>query len=163
MAYICLECGCVFDEPKKVEENHGITDGGLYEIDRVCPKCGGGFDELHECCECGKQLMEDECFEGYCAECLAKEVNYDTAFRYLRHSGCIVDFMIGAWYGSDYNVRVTAKLAAAMGENFRREVANEKLLGTTDFLTAIKEYILEYDSWFGKQDFAEWLTREGKR
>lgn len=50
--FICLDCGCVFDEPKHWIETHGL-DSPPYEEWDGCPSCGGTYAETHKCDNCG--------------------------------------------------------------------------------------------------------------
>ena len=47
MKYKCLDCGEVFEEPRKYTERHGFADG-LYEHWEGCPECGGAYVEYDE-------------------------------------------------------------------------------------------------------------------
>lgn len=53
--YLCSNCECVFDEPKRYIETHGF-DSPPYETWDGCPECGGGYVETMECSECGKWI-----------------------------------------------------------------------------------------------------------
>jgi hypothetical protein len=50
--FICLDCGCVFDEPKHWIETHGL-DSPPYEEWDGCPFCGGTYAETYKCDNCG--------------------------------------------------------------------------------------------------------------
>ena len=56
-AFICVDCGCVFQEPKQVVETHGL-DSPPYEIFTVCPKCGGSFVEAKRCDHCTNYITK---------------------------------------------------------------------------------------------------------
>lgn len=43
--YKCNCCHEVFDEPQRVIETHGFTDG-FYEVFNCCPYCGGDYCEF---------------------------------------------------------------------------------------------------------------------
>lgn len=36
--YKCLDCNCIFEEPRSITEKHGL-DSPPYEICSVCPVC----------------------------------------------------------------------------------------------------------------------------
>ena len=55
--FVCLDCGCVFEDAVNYTENHGFTDG-LYETWNGCPKCGGTFVETRCCDNCGKYITD---------------------------------------------------------------------------------------------------------
>lgn len=56
--YICLDCGCIFENPRKYTETHGL-DSPPYEEWNGCPYCGGFYTETYRCDLCGKYI-EDE-------------------------------------------------------------------------------------------------------
>lgn len=56
--YICLDCGRIFEIPRKHIETHGL-DFPPYESWNGCPFCGGAYTETHKCDLCG-QYVEDE-------------------------------------------------------------------------------------------------------
>lgn len=72
MAFVCLECGCVFDEPRTFKETHGL-EHGPYETWHGCPVCGGAYDEQVYCEGCGEYMPASEAHEtkaGYfCDDC----------------------------------------------------------------------------------------------
>ena len=77
--YKCLDCGCVFDEPKKIIENHGL-DNPPYENMEICPACSSSnFRETYPCDQCGIYIDDDyiELSDGskVCNECYIK-VNF---------------------------------------------------------------------------------------
>lgn len=67
----CLECSHLFEvgEEKAIRETHGFTDG-TGEIFKVCPVCGGDFEEAVRCSICGEYHFEDDLQGGVCADCL---------------------------------------------------------------------------------------------
>lgn len=73
--YICTECGHVFEEgEERVEsdclgECHGSPS---YEKYRVCPECGGDYDEAVRCEECGHYAPKSELESGLCPDCVKK-------------------------------------------------------------------------------------------
>lgn len=76
--YKCLECGYIFDEPKKVSED--LTPGGVFEGGsfineyHVCPRCNGAYDDVRVCNCCGDLFTYDEGtirnYKFYCYKCL---------------------------------------------------------------------------------------------
>ena len=61
MPYICLECGCVFDEPATYKEPHTELDGCPYETFTVCPACNDtGIEEAEVCDVCGEYIPKSE-------------------------------------------------------------------------------------------------------
>ena len=55
--FVCLDCGCIFEEPVRHTETHGFTDG-LYETWDGCPKCGGAFVETKRCDNCNEYIID---------------------------------------------------------------------------------------------------------
>lgn len=70
--FICLDCGCVFDEPKHWIETHGL-DSPPYEEWDGCPSCGGAYAETYKCDGCNDWLcgtyVEVENGNKYCENC----------------------------------------------------------------------------------------------
>lgn len=53
---ICVECGAVFEQAKRVVEKHGL-DSPPYEEMMVCPSCGGrSIHPARQCDVCGEWL-----------------------------------------------------------------------------------------------------------
>ena len=53
--FICLDCGNVFEDPKRWEETHGL-DYGPYESYSGCPYCSGAYTETYCCDACGEWI-----------------------------------------------------------------------------------------------------------
>lgn len=71
--YICLECGALFDEPKKYTERHGL-DTPPYEKTTGCPVCGGAYTRTIFCDACGGPITGDyvevdPTCDRYCDSC----------------------------------------------------------------------------------------------
>lgn len=70
--FICLDCGCVFDEPKHWIETHGL-DSPPYEEWDGCPSCGGTYAETYKCDGCNDWLCgtyaEIKNGNKYCENC----------------------------------------------------------------------------------------------
>ena len=72
MAFVCLDCGHVFDEPKHYVETHGFSYGPYEEWDG-CPRCSGAYATTYECVCCGEYIRgdyiktKDDCV--YCEDC----------------------------------------------------------------------------------------------
>ena len=69
---ICLDCGCVFDEPKHWIETHGLGSPPYEEWDG-CPSCGGAYAETYQCDGCNDWLCgtyaETKNGNKYCENC----------------------------------------------------------------------------------------------
>lgn len=70
--FICLDCGCVFDEPKHWIETHGLNSPP-YEEWNGCPSCGGAYAETYKCDGCNDWLCgtyaETKNGNKYCENC----------------------------------------------------------------------------------------------
>ena len=69
--YICLDCGEVFEEPKRFSERHGMTDPPC-ETKFGCPRCGGAYVRAYRCDLCGDLITEEFVEVGqkhYCGNC----------------------------------------------------------------------------------------------
>lgn len=72
MAFICLDCEHIFEEPERFTDTHGL-DTPPYEEYDGCPECGGAYTRTYECSCCGKYItgnyvkVDDN--ERYCEEC----------------------------------------------------------------------------------------------
>lgn len=60
MMFKCESCGNLFEEGEQAtwEERHGL-DSPPYEQWSGCPICKGGYEEVHQCKECGDWHTED--------------------------------------------------------------------------------------------------------
>lgn len=56
--YLCIECGALFDEPRRTIETHGL-DSPPYEVWNVCPECGGAYVKTMQCDLCGEWITGD--------------------------------------------------------------------------------------------------------
>ena len=56
--FVCLECGLIFDTPRKWTERHGL-EVPPYEELTGCPACGGSYIELKRCDACKKPIIGD--------------------------------------------------------------------------------------------------------
>ena len=74
--YLCLDCGRLFEEPKRYVETHGL-DSPPYEMSKGCPDCGGAYVETMECCMCDEWITGEyiELADGsaVCEECYMKK------------------------------------------------------------------------------------------
>ena len=53
--YVCLDCGCIFSEPKNYVETHGFSTPP-YEKWSGCPNCNGAYTEAYECGCCDEWI-----------------------------------------------------------------------------------------------------------
>ena len=69
--FICLDCGCIFEEPTKYIDTHGL-DYPPYEEYSGCPSCGGAYTEAPRCDGCGEYITDTYVEIGderYCEDC----------------------------------------------------------------------------------------------
>ena len=61
--YKCLDCGCIFEEPKKYSEDRtpgGVFEGGSFiEYWQGCPDCAGAYEEYDEEEEYEEEIEEE--------------------------------------------------------------------------------------------------------
>lgn len=85
MAYICLDCGNIFEEGEQItfQENMGEHFGEkVYKKITGCPICGGEYEESTPCAICGSQHLEEDLNGGLCDECIDKyKHDIDMCFR----------------------------------------------------------------------------------
>lgn len=73
--YICIECDHVFEEGEervRNEDRNECHGSPSYEKYRVCPECGGDYDEAVRCEECGHYAPKSELESGLCSDCVKK-------------------------------------------------------------------------------------------
>lgn len=62
--FICLECGEIFEDPKRYTED--LTPGGAFEGGTfiheyyACPYCEGAYRQAVECSVCGEYVCCDD-------------------------------------------------------------------------------------------------------
>ena len=81
--YVCLDCGCDFDEPLGLKDFHTEIPSGGYEIIYVCPNCQEtSYEDAFPCELCGLPIGESQGKYGLCASCEKKtEQRFETALR----------------------------------------------------------------------------------
>lgn len=70
--YICIECGHEFEEGEervRYEDRNECHGSPSYEKYRVCPECGGDYDEAVRCEECDHYAPKSELESGLCPDC----------------------------------------------------------------------------------------------
>ena len=169
MMYRCENCGHLFEEGEQAvwEETHGFTSPP-YEKWDGCPICKSGYEEVHQCQECGDWHYEDELYDGWCEKCLRETINYDTFFEYCEANKdeqyldiFVMSELLG---GMDCPKNVSWDFHFLMGKVYKEEVERAKespeLFG---FLSACIRFIMDDDGSIGRENYADWLNkREGK-
>ena len=139
--YKCIECGHLFEDGEQAtyRENQGECFGyPAYEEFNCCPVCKGDYEEAVQCEKCGEYFFEDELLSGICESCLDSSIDYNSAFDYIAERQELKEFIISYYEflrkkGKDTDERIKTW--------FKRQVFNDKLDGTTEFLESLKEYI----------------------
>ena len=165
----CTDCGYVFDydEARRVRENHWLDGEYMgFETFVCCPNCGGNFEDASDCFECGEAFTDDELYEGFCTDCLARTINYGTFFDYCEankaHQYLDIFVMNDLLGGMDCPENVSQDFHQLMIETYKRRVADARLLGGQfDFIKDCVRFIMEDDGASGRQNYAEWLNERG--
>lgn len=165
--YKCTECGNLFEEGEQAVwyENQGECHG-VMAMERFsgCPVCGGDYEEVHQCKECGDWHAEDELYDGWCEKCLRETINYDTFFEYCEANKdwqYLDIFMMSELLGGMYcPCNISTEFHQLMVETYKRRVANAKLLGARfDFLDKCIRFVMDYDGSIGRENYADWLNK----
>ena len=97
MAYICVDCGHIFDEGEAAirEEHHPYGSTTAIERIAVCSVCGGSFEEAGTCKCCGGHFYEDDLIAHYyCEECVEDFMTLDNLKKYAKSDlYAFADFM----------------------------------------------------------------------
>ncbi len=71
-SFTCVDCGRVFDLPKKYRESHGLGSPP-YETYKGCPDCGGRYVNTVICDCCGTPItghfVKTKNYLYYCDNC----------------------------------------------------------------------------------------------
>lgn len=163
MMYRCESCGHLFEEGEQAvwTEERGEKWSG-------CPICKGGYEEVHQCKECGDWHTENELYEGWCEKCLRETINCDTFFEYCEANKdekyldiFVMSELLG---GMDCPKNVSYDFHQLMIDTYKRRIAEAKLFGKSDeVLFACIRFIMDDDGSIGREKYADWLNkREGK-
>ena len=157
--YRCESCGHLFEEGEQARwtEEHGEKWDG-------CPICKSGYEEVHQCKECGDWHYEDELYDGWCEKCLRETINYDTFFEYCEANKdeqyldiFVMSELLG---GMDCPKNLSWGFHCLMGEVYRNKVKRAKgspaLFG---FLPACIRFIMDDDGSIGRENYADWLNK----
>lgn len=152
MQFICLDCGHIFEdgEEKRWTEPHGEHMTG-------CPVCSGGFVEAKYCDECGKAVLEDDLFGGYCMDCLKKTVTCDMALQYFEEMSYFEQFMFEKFFEMPVPNSVSEKMYKTLYEWFLRTERDNQIRGITNLLDMCVEFIFDDDGEYGCDTYADWL------
>ena len=162
MMYRCCECGNLFEEGEQAvwTEEHGEKWDG-------CPICKSGYEEVHQCKECGDWHSEDELYEGWCEKCLRETINYDTFFEYCeanKDEQYLDIFVMSELFGMDCPDNVSWDFHQLMIDVYRAIVDDIKSVMTAsykaviDILPACIRFIMDDDGYSGRENYAYWLN-----
>ena len=176
----CTDCGYVFDFEDRtvVKESHGFDDG-FFETFSCCPNCGGDFEDVADCCECGEAFTENELYSGWCEKCLRETINYDTFFEYCMANddeNYLEIFVLSEFMGGmDCPKFISYDFHQLMVEQYKnraKEVTDYENYYSANgiekkhpdnFLAACIRFIMDDDGSIGRENYADWLNkREGK-
>ena len=172
MMYRCCECGNLFEEGEQAvwEETHGL-DSQPYEKWSGCPVCGGDFEEVHQCKECGGWHTDDELYSGWCEKCLRETINYDTFFEYCeanKEHNYLDTFVMCYLLNCDEVPKYPSwDFHQLMIDEYQHGVnlvrQYERMFGKKapdDFLSACIRFIMDDDSSIGRENYADWLNKK---
>jgi hypothetical protein len=152
MAYICLECGHIFEEgeQKTWKENRGECFGvSCFQYLSGCPKCGGEYEESTPCSICGSEQLEEDLNGGLCDECIDKYKN-----------DIHMCFNVGK--NDDDDVELNCFLASMFEKREIEEILFEELKKRNKYVTVDCEKFINSDrSWFAERLLEE-LEKEKK-
>ena len=159
MMYRCESCGHLFEEGEQARwtEEHGEKWDG-------CPLCRGGYEEVHQCKECGDWHTEDELYDGWCEKCLRETINYDTFFEYCEANKDEQYLDIFVMYellgGMDCPDNISPEFHQLMIETYNRRVSDAKFLGENcGFLANCIGFVMDDDGSIGRENYADWLNK----
>ena len=154
MMYRCENCGHLFEEGEQArwtEEHSEKWDG--------CPLCRGGYEEVHQCKECGDWHAENELYDGWCEKCLRETIDYDTFFEYCEANkdGQYLDiFVMSELLGEmDCPDKVSDEFHQLMIWVYKTYIQADY---TCEPLSACIRFIMDYDGSIGRENYADWLN-----
>ena len=169
MMYKCENCGHLFEEGEQAvwEERHGL-DTPPYEKFSGCPICKSGYEEVHQCKECGEWYTEDELYDGWCEKCLRETITYDTFFEYCEANKgeqyldiFVMSELLG---GMDCPKNVSYEFHELMVDTYKARVEaikaalTEEYRKCIDILPACIRFIMDDDGSIGRENYAAWLN-----
>lgn len=138
MMYKCESCGHLFEEGEQAvwEERQGL-DTPPYEKWDGCPICKGGYEEVHQCKECGDWHSDDELIEGICGGCLEDSISCETAVSFLEDMlfsdkayavNFIFEVLLDTKFSGNISEQILELCKASLKNFFKAEVVAEMLL-----------------------------------
>lgn len=162
--YRCESCGHLFGEGEQARwtEEHGEKWDG-------CPLCRGGYEEVHQCKECGEWHTDDELYSGWCEKCLRETINYDTFFDYCeanKDENYLDIFVMSEFLDMDMPKQSSYDFHQLMIRLYMEKVEGIRidinLLGKShdEFLDACIRSIMDDDGSIGRENYADWLNKK---
>ena len=170
MMYKCENCGHLFEEGEQAvwEERHGL-DTPPYEKFSGCPICKSGYEEVHQCKECGDWHTEDELHDGWCEKCLRETINYDTFFEYCdanKDEQYLDTFVMCEILNCEYVPKISSDefhqlMCRTYWERVSEIKSEKKVFGKTfsEIIDACVRFIMDDDGSIGKENYADWLNK----
>ena len=164
MMYRCENCGNLFEEGEQARwtEEHGEKWDG-------CPLCRGGYEEVHQCKECGDWHTENELYDGWCEKCLRETINYDTFFEYCeanKDEQYLDTFVMCEILNCEYVPKISSdefhQLMCRTYWERVSEIKREKKVFRKTFseiIDACIRFIMEDDGSIGRENYADWLNK----
>ena len=165
----CTDCGYVFDyeDATAVKEDHGFDD--FPEIFRICPNCGGDFEDAADCCECGEAFTENELYSGWCEKCLRETINYETFFEYCEANKdeqyldtFVMREILNCEYVPKYSSYEFHELMVQVYKERVEQIKRDKaMFGKTyaEIIDACIRFIMDDDGSIGRENYADWLNK----
>ena len=170
MMYRCENCGHLFEEGEQAvwEERHGL-DTPPYEKWSGCPLCHDGYEEVHQCKECGDWHTENELYDGWCEKCLRETINYDTFFEYCeanKDEQYLDIFVMCEILNCEYVPKISSDefhqlMARTYWERVSEIKREKKVFGKSfsEIIDACIRFIMDDDGSIGRENYADWLNK----
>ena len=170
MMFKCCDCGHLFEDGERAvwEERHGF-DTPPYEQWSGCPICKGGYEEVHQCKECGDWHTDDELYSGWCEMCLRETINYDTFFEYCeanKDEQYLDTFVMCEILNCEYVPKYSScEFHELMVDTYKERVEQIKrdkaMFGKTygEIIDACIRFIMDDDGECGRENYADWLNK----
>lgn len=168
--YKCCNCGNLFEEGEQAvhTETHGFNDGYVENF-YTCPVCGGDYEEVHQCKECGNWHTEDELYDGWCEKCLRETINYDTFFEYCeanKDEQYLDTFVMCEILKCEYVPKYSSEeFHQLMVRTYWERVSDikreKKVFGKSfsEIIDACFRFVMDDDGSIGRENYADWLNK----
>ena len=170
MMYRCENCGHLFEDGEQAvwEERHGL-DTPPYEQWSGCPICKCGYEEVHQCKECGEWHCEDELYDGWCEKCLRETINYDSFFKYCeanKDEQYLDTFVMFEILNCEYVPKFSSEefhqlMCRTYWERVSEIQRERKVFGKSfsEIIDACIRFIMDDDCENGRENYADWLNK----